>query len=46
MMKRATIFSALAITAALSLGAVACDDDDDLGDRIEDKADEIEDKVD
>ncbi len=45
MMKRASVLSALAISAALGLGAVACDNDD-LGDKIEDKAEEIEDKVD
>ena len=46
MMKRATALSAMAIVAALSLGGVACDNDSDLEDKVEDAADEIEDKVD
>ena len=44
MMKPTACVSALAIAMALSLGAIACEND--LEDNIEDKADEIEDKVD
>jgi hypothetical protein len=46
MTKRTSVFSALAIAVALSLGGVACDNDNDLEDKVEDAADEIEDKVD
>lgn len=46
MRKRNAILSAMALSAALGLGAVACDNDSDLEDKIEDTADEIEDKVD
>jgi hypothetical protein len=46
MMKRTSCLSALAIAVTLSLGGVACDNDNDLEDKVEDAADEIEDKVD